>query len=478
MKWKELLILLFLLLGGFGVRLYRFNNPVADWHSWRQADTSAVSRNFVKYGYDVLHPRFDDLSNVPSGKDNPQGYRFVEFPFYNIAQAGLFQLFERLTLEEWGRMVTILVSLGSTLFIYLLGRKYIGRIGAIAAAGFFAFDPYSIYYSRVILPDPSTVLATLGTIYFADLFLSSTSKKRFLWFAIALLCGACALLLKPFAAFFFLPIVYLVFKKWGLRAFYNPYALGFVVLVGIPLLLWRFWMRAYPEGIPANDWLFNGGNIRFTGAYFYWIFAERLGKLILGYWGLPLVVMGLLSKKKHYFFFLSLLISALLYLVVIARGNVQHDYYQILIIPAVAFLFGLGVDFLFSTPKEYINKSAAWAVVGICSLGMLVFGWYFIRDYFNINNRAIVTAGMAVNKLTPSQAKVIAPYDGDTSFLYQTNRQGWASFEKDLPIMIHMGADYLVLVNPTPNDFNGFGKHYQIVASSPEYLIVNLHKPL
>src|SRR3989344_2778865 len=92
-KKLEVLVLLVLILAGFLVRLYRFDGSVLDWHSWRQADTSAVSRNFIKYGFDVLHPKFDDISNVPSGIDNPQGYRFVEFPIYNLAQAGLYKFF-------------------------------------------------------------------------------------------------------------------------------------------------------------------------------------------------------------------------------------------------------------------------------------------------------------------------------------------------------------------------------------------------
>src|ERR1051326_9616750 len=93
-KKSELFILFLILVGGFIVRLYRFNGPVADWHSWRQADTSAVSRNVVNEGFNLLYPKFDDLSNVPSGiYDNPNGYRFVEFPMYNVFQAGLFVLF-------------------------------------------------------------------------------------------------------------------------------------------------------------------------------------------------------------------------------------------------------------------------------------------------------------------------------------------------------------------------------------------------
>ena len=80
MKKVNFLILLVVIAGAFFVRLYHFSWPVADWHSWRQVDTSAVSRNFVKNGFDLLRPKFEDLSMAVSLKDNPQGYRFVEFP--------------------------------------------------------------------------------------------------------------------------------------------------------------------------------------------------------------------------------------------------------------------------------------------------------------------------------------------------------------------------------------------------------------
>ena len=42
-------------------------------------------------------------------------------------------------------------------------------------------------------------------------------------------------------------------------------------------------MVQFPEGIRVWDWLLNSDGIRFKGAFFYWIFAERLAKLILGY---------------------------------------------------------------------------------------------------------------------------------------------------------------------------------------------------
>ena len=117
---KTKILLIAILVLSFAVRFYRFDNPIADWHSWRQAETSMVARNFAKNGFDLLHPQMDNISNVQSGMDNPKGYFFVEFPLYNAAQAGLFKLFGVLTLEEWGRLVTIIASTLGAFFLYLI----------------------------------------------------------------------------------------------------------------------------------------------------------------------------------------------------------------------------------------------------------------------------------------------------------------------------------------------------------------------
>jgi hypothetical protein len=469
------LILIFLL--GFVVRLYRFNGPVADWHSWRQADTSSVSRNFVNKGFDVLHPTYQDLSNVPSGLDNPNGYRFVEFPIYNVLQAGGYVIFPKLTLEEWGRLITILASLLASLFLYLIVKKRFGALAGFLSLVFFIFTPFNIYYGRTILPDPSMVTASLGGIYFFYLWIDKEKNSILsLQFLLSLLFTVLAFLLKPYALFFTLPMVYLVLERFGL-SFWKKYQLWFFAIVSlIPLVLWRLWMTKYPAGIPVSNWLFNAGNIRFKPAYFYWIFADRIARLISGYWGVVFVVLGFLKKYKlkDFLFVLSFVVSSLFYLVVIARGNVQHDYYQILIIPSLAMLMGLGALALLK-PLENYNRIVAFLVLVVCFGFTIFFGWYYVRDYFNINNPSIVVAGVAVDKLTPKNAKVIANYGGDTSFLYQTKRSGWASYEKPLPQMVQMGADYLVIANPIASDLN-FGKTYKIVAETSQYVIFNLRQ--
>jgi hypothetical protein len=235
-------------------------------------------------------------------------------------------------------------------------------------------------------------------------------------------------------------------------------------------------MQHYPQGIPVSNWLFNKGNIRFKGAFFYWIFGDRIGRLILGFWGSSLLILGVLRnfKKNDFIFILSFIISSLLYVTVLAAGNVQHDYYQILIIPTIAILLGIGGATLLQKTEGY-RQYVNYSLFLICTLFTFFFGWYFIRDYFNINNPSIIAAGNAVDMLTPKNAKVIANYNGDTSFLYQTKRSGWASFEKGLPEMIQMGAGYLVLANPTSVDLN-LGKTYKIVSKTSQYVIFNLNQ--
>jgi hypothetical protein len=482
-------ILILILFGGFLLRLYRLDSPIADWHSWRQADTSAVSRNFVKNGFDILHPRFDDLSNVPSGIDNPQGYRFVEFPIYNIKQAVLYKWFGVLSLEQWGRMVSIISSVLSAVFLYLIVKRHSNKEIGLLTAFFYMFIPYNIYYGRTILPDSMMVMTILGGTYFFDLFMDviarskatkqSTQRDRHAslamtgLFTLSILFTASAFLLKPYALFFTLPMIVLAYQKFGLGMIRKWQLWIFAVMTLAPLLWWRNWIMQFPEGIPANTWLLNGNGIRFRPAFFRWIGYERIIKLISGYSGVIFLIIGIwkVRQLKEWVFLSSFLVSSILYVTVFATGNVQHDYYQILIMPSLSIFFAIGSYYLYSFTFKKLPVGKV--ILTLSLLGLFWFGGKQVKDYFNINNPSIIAAGKAVDSMTPKDAKVIANYTGDTSFLYQTNRQGWANFQNPLPEMIEKGADYLVLVNPTDKDMV-FGETYKVVKKTSQYVIFDL----
>lgn len=477
-------LLIIIVLVAFYLRLYKIDAPVADWHSWRQADTAAVTRNFERNGINFLYPTFDDLSSIPSGRQNPKGLRMVEFPLYNAVTIVVKRLIPEGPLERAMRLTSIFASLGSLVFLFLLVKRYLGRKTAFVTAIIFAILPYNIYYSRVILPEPFAVFLSLGFLYFFDQFLILEKNHnkiglRGKYFILSFIFGSAAILVKPFTIFLLLPAVYLAYRyfSWRFLAIKKLYFLA--LLVVIPFILWRLWISQFPEGIPAYQWLFNGDGIRFKGAFFYWLFGERVAKLILGYWGLPFLILGLIVKikKGEGWLFRWLGIGAFLYLVIVATGNVRHDYYQVLIIPALIVFVAKGIDYLLSTPQDF-NKFLSILFLVISVLFMEAFGWYYIRDFFNINHPEIVEAGRAVDEKTKKGALVIAPYNGDTAFLYQTNRAGWPIVEGTIEDLIKKGADYYVSVNfdaltkqliEIAND-----KHYKIIDLTPRYVIIQL----
>ncbi|MDP3014570.1 MAG: phospholipid carrier-dependent glycosyltransferase, partial [Candidatus Subteraquimicrobiales bacterium] len=282
---SEYFLLSVILLLGFIVRLYKIDNPIADWHSWRQADTSAVSRNFVESGINMLYPTFDDVSSIQSGKDNPTGIRMVEFPIYNAMHASLYNYFPTFTLEKWGRLLTIFISLVTSIFLFLLGKKHYSLKIGLLTAFFFLFLPFNIYFSRVVLPDPLGVLFAVSALYFYGI---NTILSGSLF--------ALAFLQKPYFGVYLIPLIPELLKKENWKK-----NLAFLFLAFTPFILWRYWTSLYPEGVPFYTWAFNGDRIRFHPSFWRWLFGERIGILILGTWGLVPFAFGIMRKLKNKF---------------------------------------------------------------------------------------------------------------------------------------------------------------------------------
>lgn len=441
-----------MLIAGFAVRLYKVENPIADWHSWRQADTSSVSRNFAKDGINMLRPTYDDISSIQTGIFNPEGYRMVEFPIYNAVHATLFNTFGRFSLEVWGRILTSLIALSTAVFLYLLGKRYYGSMVGLFTAFFYLFLPFNIYFTRVILPDPLGVLFAVSGLYFFRVN-----------FVISGLLFALAFLQKPFFAVYLFPLIPDLIKKENLRK-----NLAFIFLSFTPFLLWRAWISQFPEGIPFYSWAFNGDRIRFHPAFFRWIFGERIGILILGVWGLVPFIYGIIKKQNERFhlYFIS---GMLAYLVVVATANVRHDYYQILVIPAVSLCLAIGSTWLLKNSK---------IILFISLFTMFLIGWDRIKPFYQINHPELMEVGKIVDEALPKDSQIVIPYNGDTAFLYQTKRKGWPAVDDSIDHIIEKGADYYVSLDQGSPDSVNFSKRFQTFLKTDRFIILDLHKEL
>lgn len=467
-KVEGLLLVMFLILGVV-LRFYKISSPIADWHSWRQADTAAVTRNYLKLGVNLFYPRYDDFSDV-SGKGlfNPNGYRFVEFPVFNLIHLTLIKFFPGFTLEYLGRMVSVISATVTSLVLWVIVRRYAGNLAGVLTAGFYAILPYNVFFTRLVLPEPLMVCLTVVALLCFDNWISERGNF-WLWFGMVI--GTFAVLVKPMAVFLLIPFAWQLWHKFGKKIIYQKQLWVVWLIMVVPFLVWRTWEYRYPQGIPANAWLLNGNNIRFKGAWFQWIFGERIGKLILGMWGIFPLIEGLAQSGAYLFSWFG---GALLYLTVFATGNVHHDYYQILIIPAISILLGVGVASIFKKTFFDMSNFIKTGLLVVSVAFMWAFSWYDVRGNYQINRYAIVLAGKAVDRLVPQDAIVIAPYDGDTAFLYQTNRRGFPILPLPIEEMFaRFGAQYYVSVNYDDNTNHIINK-YQVIEKTKDYVVVKL----
>jgi len=478
---------------GLLARHYKIENPVTDWHSHRQADTASVTENFLKNGVDFFVPIYHDLSNVQSGIDNPHGYRMVEAPLYNLFSLWTHRTISifspNIPLDTSSRLASILFSEISALLIFLLCKKYTNNFSAsLLAMGVFLFLPFNIYYSRAILPENTAITFMLMAI----LLFSRSAVFSAVFMSLSILT-------KPYTSLISFPLfLWLSFQKY--RHQINLKSLGSLCLFGIisllPFAIWRQWISRFPEGIPVNAWLFNSNNtpflpewyrgynltflnklVAFRPFWFKWLFFERINKLILGSFGLIPLFLGFAYKKNHsQKISLALIFGILLYFIIVAQGNIQHDYYQALIIPSISIIIGFGcfyiLNFVF---KNKIISRLSFVVIALFSF---YFSWDQVKTYYIINNPSITAAGLEIQKLIPKNAYVIAPYNGDTAFLYQTKHSGWPTevYNPDeLKLNYPDNPIYLVSVN-FDKYTNDMTAKFKTLFKNDQFIILDLNQ--
>ncbi len=501
--YKTLLVLILLL--SLSVRIYHFNSPMADLHSWRQADTASVARNLVLSNFDVLHPQIESAVSIDGiGRDNTPRYHFAEFPLYQALVAAIsipVVAIKECSLTDGivyaGRIVSIVSSLLSMFALYLLTRRYYQEKVALLAALVFGLLPYAIFWSRTILPDSMMLMFSIFMLYWVDVWVrganpheESDYKLKWLPFMFAVICFSLALLLKAFVPFLLLPVFYLLWMRLGRSFPARKEVWLFLLIAVLPFMLWRYWMQSWPYSIPASGWLFDGNHIRFKPAWWHWIFQMRLDQFMFNFSGLFMIVVGLVFYNRTYnlikaksgvstiipaerWYLPLCLFSCLIYLIVFATGNVQHEYYQLPLTAFGSIFLSAGFWYLWmesgSRKEEIARRVLVVFLVGLT----LMLGWYSVKDWYVIGNPMLVTVGKRADRLLGKDAMVIADYGGDTTFLYYVNREGWSVRDKQLQEIIDRGATTYISMH-RDDYINRLSTLYEIIDETPEYVILDL----
>lgn len=478
-------VLLAILLVALVPRLVHLDFPVAGWHAWRQADTAAMARNFHAGGHRLLHPQVD-------WGGAGAGYVESEFPLYPWLVSLLYAAFGPRDL--WGRLVSVLCSLATVVVVWKLVRRRLSEREAAWAALVYAVAPLDVFYGRAFMPEAAMLLASALGVYGFMVWMDGGRGRDA---ALAWLGVTLAALLKLPALYLGLPLAYLAWERWGAAAWRRPALWGFAALVLLPVGLWYGHAhRLYVDGgVTFAIWGFGTdkwGNLDLLvqPGFYADVFLKSLAERHLTYAGCIPFVVGLLLPRhgRRERLFDVWLLAVVVYILIVARGNRVHEYYQLpFMLPASVFAGRALARFLPEPGRVQRPRPLLAGLFAACVVGLFVLSGLRYERLLRREDRdaALFRLAAAVERWTRADERVVAVNGGNPIVLYRCGRKGWNSSPEQLDAEFladkqRQGARYVLGEKSIFHGDAGRAQlrdllaRYERVENDPDYFILRL----
>ncbi len=421
---SKVVVLLWIL--AVAVRLVLINQPYVDYWSWRQSDVAAIARNFFEHGFRFGYPQIDWAGG--SG-----GYVGTEFPILPFLAAIYYKF---AGIHEWiGRSQSVIFFAISLPFFFLLVREIFCGTAAIWATFFYAFAPLNIFAGRSFMPDvPSLSLGIIG-LYF---FLRWLRDRKMAPFYLAAIAISLSILIKITSIVIAAPILYLVVGR-----LYQPQRpsgftvkrptvyrgiAAFAAIAVLPSVVWYWHARQIAERFYPYHF-FGAGGVRLESFSWYWDIAQQTATSSLTPILAILALIGLFVAPRGRFgcLFDWWLAAIVLFVLAVGYGN-RHPWYQLPLVPITAAFAGAACAFF----ESKISSRVAVVALSILLAGSFaILAFLYVRPLYESSAAQLRDAGLELNKLTASDALIVAVDGGNPTIFYYAKRKGWHFLEQN-----------------------------------------------
>ena len=355
------------------------------------------------------------------------GYVESEFPLFPYLVAGLYRLFG--VEEALGRALAILFAAGAGLYLARLCGRYIDRTSAGFAAAAFSILPICSYIGAAFMPESLMLMASVAAIDHMDRW-SSGGRERDRWISAGWLAIAIAVKLPEL--FLGIPIFYIVWRRLGWRMLLRPDVWLCAALALVPPGLWYLHAHRLQESTGLTFGIWEMGSDKWanlgllgTPSFYLQMLFSRLIERHLAFAGAALVALGMFMLRARHDLgtFHWWLGGGVFYLLVVAKGNAVHDYYQLPLLPPVSLWIGAAIGWtLRSDLPRWRGIGARVLVLAFVALSLLRVPHFLRRER---SSMSLVAAGAHVQAIVPPGKLVITVDEGDPTLLYHVHRRGW-----------------------------------------------------
>jgi 4-amino-4-deoxy-L-arabinose transferase-like glycosyltransferase len=412
-----------ILLAALAVRLIGIGAPILGVHSWRQADTAAVARNFYENGSRLLYPQIDFGGAGP-------GYVAMEFPLYSFLVAAVYGVTG--VHESAGRLLSSMSWLLLVVAVYDLARWAADRITARWTVAFAAFLPLNVFYGRAFMPE---AMLLAGMAVGLACFRRWLSGGRPGWLLASWLAIAVACLLKIPCLYIGLPLAWLAWYHDGWSFLRRPAIWLYAVLLLAVVAGWYGHSHRVGLETGLSFGIFNYGSDKWgrwelLADWQYWnsILFRSLAERHLTWGAVPLLLIGFLrpAGNRRSAFFVAWLAAILVYFLIVQGGNLTHEYYQLPAVLPLSFFLGRGTAWLLAgdRPNRRLARGMAVTLLSATAvLSVLRLGDYLGRE--DPRREADAELARLVASHTDPHDLGVFLTGGDPTVLYLSHRKGW-----------------------------------------------------
>lgn len=417
------LAVLWILLFGFFARAQTYKTPLFDHHSWRQADTAQIARNFLRERFNPAFPQIDQRGTLADGSVET-GFELYAFLVASIAQVAGFHV-------EIGRLLNSLLFIGSAFLVFrFLTARYDVTAGLIGLFVYAFGLPLSLYLDRAFMNEGLLMFLSFSCLVAAQSYLARPRWQRV---AILVVCSALIGMIKFPYLIVWAPIAGLFWEAEKPRAsrFWPLYLMVLIDLAAAGLWYSHAHRLARTTGLSFGllDKVFDPALV--LSWDFVSTMAGRLFKEILGPIGFLAAAAGLIVclRRRRWPEILGAA-AFCAYLVLVAGGNAEHDYYQVAIVPIGVVLIAVGLsdglrELAGLTERRYV--SAVTVALALAALSTFVRS-VSAHSWYEYDPDRVELCRQLRGELAPTDLLLFVDYP-NPDLLFCVDRRGWVTDE-------------------------------------------------